>query len=163
MLHVTPGSELALCQRVAKVAAAHLTDCYVPQSQLPMRIQGVWELRDSIIFPGYIFLETADLASLEADLELITDYHRLLRTEGGISVLAPDEAQAIQALCGPTHYIPTSFGTIVAGQLHVSRGPLQGREHAIVKIDRHKRCAYLRAGVLGRAAVRVGLEVPTKT
>ncbi len=81
----------------------------------------------------------------------------------GISVLAPDEAQAIQALCGPTHYIPTSFGAIVAGQLHVSRGPLQGREHAIVKIDRHKRCAYLRAGVLGRAAVRVGLEVPTKT
>ena len=165
VLHVTPGSELALCRRVAKVAQDHLSDCYVPQSQLPMRIQGVWEFRDSILFPGYIFLETqaADLPALEADLGLITDYHRLLRTEGGVSVLTPDEAQAVQALCGPTHYIPTSYGTITAGQLHVSRGPLKGREHSVVKIDRHPRCAYVRAGLLGRASVRVGLEVPTKT
>lgn len=165
VLHVTPGSELTLCRRVSKVAQAHLSDCYVPQSQLPMRIQGVWEFRDSILFPGYIFLETqaADLPSLEADLELITGYHRLLRTEGGVSVLAPDEAQAVQALCGPSHYLPTSYGTITAGQLHVSRGPLKGREHSVVKIDRHKRCAYVRAGLLGRASVRVGLEVPTKT
>ena len=165
VLHVTPGSELALCRRVAKVAQDHLSDCYVPQSQLPMRIQGVWEFRDSILFPGYIFLETqaADLPSLEADLGLITGYHRLLRTEGGVSVLTPDEAQVIQALCGPTHYLPTSYGTITAGQLHVSHGPLKGREHSVVKIDRHKRCAYVRAGLLGRASVRVGLEVPTKT
>lgn len=162
---MTPGSELTLCRRVSKVAQDHLSDCYVPQSQLPMRIQGVWEFRDSILFPGYIFLETqaADLPSLEADLELITGYHRLLRTEGGVSVLAPDEAQAVQALCGPSHYLPTSYGTITAGQLHVSRGPLKGREHSVVKIDRHKRCAYVRAGLLGRASVRVGLEVPTKT
>lgn len=162
---MTPGSELTLCRRVSKVAQDHLTDCYVPQSQLPMRIQGVWEFRDSILFPGYIFLETqaTDLPALESDLGLITDYHRLLRTEGGVSVLTSDEAQAVQALCGPTHYIPTSYGTITAGQLHVSRGPLKGREHSVVKIDRHKRCAYVRAGLLGRASVRVGLEVPTKT
>lgn len=130
-----------------------------------MRIQGVWEFRDSILFPGYIFLEVeaADLEALQTDLELVTDYHRLLSTDGGVSVLTPQETQAVQDLCGPSHYVPTSYGIIESGRLRVSRGPLRGRESSVVKIDRHKRCAYLRAGVLGRAAVRVGLEVPIKT
>lgn len=128
-----------------------------------MRIQGVWEFRDSVIFPGYIFLETADIAALQADLELITDYHRLLSTDGGVSVLSPEEVRAVEDLCGPSHYVPTSLGIIESGKLRVTQGPLKGRESTVLKIDRHKRCAYLRAGVLGRAAVRVGLEVPIKT
>ena len=148
---------------VAKVAQAHLDDCYVPRCQLPLKVRGEWLYTDSILFPGYVMLATRDLPGLQRDLRILTEYNRLLSTDHGVVPLSNEELRVVEAVAGPEHYLAVSQGVIRGDALVVTGGPLKGKEPLIQRIDRHKRCAYLTAGVLGRARVRVGLEVPVRT
>lgn len=53
-----------------------------------------------------------------------------------------------------------SEGIIEGDQIRVLKGPLQGYEALVAKVDRHKRLAYIDLNILGRIkTVKVGLEI----
>ena len=160
---MVPGDELKMCGLVARVARAALEEAYVPRCQLPLKIRGEWILGEPVLFPGYVMLRTRDLRGLRRSLSVLTEYNRLLSTDGGFVPLSTNELQVIDTICGAERLLAVSEGVVRTGVLTVTRGPLVGKECLIEKYDRHKRCAYLTAGVLGRARVRVGLEIPVST
>ena len=58
-----------------------------------------------------------------------------------------------------------SRGVIQNGKTIIQEGPLQGLEEKIIKIDRHKRIAFLKSSDQTKEALlfKVGLEITEKT
>lgn len=53
---------------------------------------------------------------------------------------------------------------IEGDEVKVVKGPLRGQEAKIVKVDRHKRLAWLEMHMFGRTkVVKVGLEIVSKS
>lgn len=152
-----------MAARVARVAGASLDDCFVLRRQALRRHGGAWHLCDEVMFPGYIFLVTGDPAGLAEGLGLLTSFAYLLNCDGVPATLDEREVAFVRDFGGPQHMVVLSRGSIVDGRLTVEEGPLKGREHLVAKVDRHKRMAWLRGGILGVGSVRVGLEVVSKT
>lgn len=152
-----------MAARVVRVAGASLDDCFVLRRQALRRRGGAWHLCDEVMFPGYIFLVTDDPAGLAEGLGLLTSFAYLLNRDGAPSTLDEREVAFVRDFGGPQHTVALSRGSIEGGRLTVEEGPLKGREHLVAKVDRHKRMAWLRGGMLGEGSVRVGLEVVSKT
>ena len=56
-----------------------------------------------------------------------------------------------------------SKGLIEGNQIYITQGPLKGKEGLIVKIDRHKRLAYLQLSMFHKELIaKVGLEIISK-
>lgn len=163
-LQVTPGHEQAAVRRVRRVAGDALLDCFVLGCQAPVRRDGAWDVCERPLFPGYLFLVTADPDLLRDRLSLLgAPFVRLVQADGRVSVLSPGEVAFIQEFGGRSRVVAMSRGRIVDGVLRVDEGPLRGREPLVAKVDRHRRCARLGLGVLGTPSVTVGLEVVSKT
>lgn len=63
-----------------------------------------------------------------------------------------------------THTVEFSEGVIEGDEVKVTKGPLKGQEAKIVKVDRHKRLAWLEMHMFGRTkVVKVGLEIVSKS
>lgn len=176
-----------MAHRIERIAGANacgaatgsaVLDTFVLRRELPFRQEGVWGVRTDLLFPGYVLVATGDINALESQLNLITEFHQLVRQGDAVATLAPEEVALIRGLGGTSRTVGISMGEIIAGELVVRRGPLMGRENIIAKIDRHKRVAYLDStafprivdgsspGVEGRRlqrrSPRVGLEVMVK-
>ena len=187
-VQVRPGHERAMAHRIERIAGANASgaatgsavlDTLVLRRELPFRQDGVWGVRTDLLFPGYVLVATGDIDALESQLNLITEFHQLVRQGDTVATLAPEEVALIRSLGGSTRTVGISMGEIIAGELVVRRGPLMGRENIVAKIDRHKRVAYLDPtafpritdsvgpGVEGRRfqrrMPRVGLEVMAKS
>lgn len=152
-----------MVRRVARVAGASLDDCFVLRRQALRRREGEWRLCDEVMFPGYVFLVSGDLPGLARDLDLLTSFAYLLNRNDAPLTLDEREVAFVRDFGGPRHTVALSRGSIADGRLTVDEGPLKGREHLVARIDRHRRVAYLRKGMLGEGSVRVGLEVVSKT
>ncbi len=107
------------------------------------RYQGQWHTENALMFPNYIFLESADENINPDELEHCCDF---MKAEGGHSALfkvMPEEERFLRSLCDSSHHLKLSRGYISDGITHINEGPLQGLECYIKKIDRHKRMARL--------------------
>ena len=57
-----------------------------------------------------------------------------------------------------------STGFIQGEQIFITEGPLQGKERQIIRIDRHKRIAYLQLSMFNKeTTTKVGLETVSYT
>ncbi len=64
---------------------------------------------------------------------------------------------------GSQHMVDMSYGFIKGDVIHVTSGPLQEQEGQIVKIDRHRRVAYVDVKLFDRITrIQVGLEIISK-
>lgn len=120
------------------------------------------------LFPGYIFIETNESAYAFQQF-----YHKVLQPlEGVVKVLKhkeetealwPEEKAFISALINKENVVETSIGLKVDDKVIITDGPLVGKESQIVKIDRHKRLAYLQFELFGQEQTfEISLEVLTK-
>ena len=70
----------------------------------------------------------------------------------------------MRSLCGEEHHFPMSRGYIQNGCMHVTEGPLKGKEPFIYKVDRHKRLARLKVPFIdGMRDMSMGLEIVSKS
>lgn len=150
-------------RRVSRLAGDSLADVFVLRCELLRCRQQVWCSECEVLFPGYLFLEVADVALLERALAQSTAYARLLRIGDNAVPLTQAESSFVRELGGAEHVIRMSVGEVVEGSLHVWAGPLAGREHLVANFDRHKRMAWLNTGFRRAGVTRVGLEVVRKT
>ena len=55
------------------------------------------------------------------------------------------------------------ISAIQGEQIFITEGPLQGKEGQIIRIDRHKRIAYLQLSMFNKeTTTKVGLEIISK-
>lgn len=162
VVHVTPGHERAMARRVARLSGDALSDCFVLRTEYRVRRHGAWSQELLPTFPSYIFIEVADPELLERRLGLLSSHASIPRAGDAMARIPQEDAETLRALGGADHVIRFSQGSVKNGELRVWRGALVGHEDLVCRIDRHKRCAWLRTG-LGEGLMRVGLELVAKT
>ena len=143
-------------------------DVYTPVIERFMRVHGVNKTKKVPMFPGYLFLHTSKPKDLYERVssstgKYIFKYCRVLKTGNYLTCLSDAEAENIDVLCGRNHVISMSEGYMTGDKLKIVAGPLKDMEGKIVKIDRHKRCAFIEVDFLGGIRkLKVGLEIPKK-
>lgn len=139
---------------------------FVPTYDCMKKYQGSWHMEQKPAFKNCFLIECRDRNDL-ADM-----LHRLqcadIFAENIIAnaiALFPEQEVFLRNLMIPeTKKISMSTGYIKDGKTYVTKGPLQGREKMISRIDRHKRLAKLRfaAGNTDRELC-AGLEIISKS
>lgn len=141
-----------------------LKDCFIPRCKRLKKFRGEWKNVEEILFKGYVFMITDCVDDLYVCLKKIPDLTKILGNDGEyIAPLYDDEVSTLLKYGGSQHMIDMSYGFIKGDVIHVTSGPLQGQEGQIVKIDRHKRVAYVDVKLFDRITrIQVGLEIISK-
>ena len=170
VIQVIGGREENVLRKIEKQASeATFTSLFVPKYEVRKRYSGAWKTQQEVLFPGYVFVDTKTPDAFRIELNKVSAMTKLLsgETETGDKQFIPlsdEEKTLISAFIGnESHVLKMSEGIIVGDEVRILKGPLQGFEANVVKIDRHKRIAFIRLNILGREkTVKVGLEIVQK-
>lgn len=104
------------------------------------------------------------IEELNVELKKIPDFTKIIgRKKAEICCLDEDEIVFIKSFADKKYTVDMSTGFIQGDKIFVTEGPLQGKEGLIIKIDRHKRIAYLQLSMFNKETIaKVGLEIISK-
>ena len=141
-----------------------ILESFIPRYEVMKRIKGAWVKRVEVLLPGYVFVVTKDPGKLKESLRNVPRFTRLLGNDDMFTPLEDREVAFINAFTQPgKRTVELSTGVIEGDEVVILNGPLMGHQGSIVKIDRHKRLAYLEMEMLGRKKnVKLGLEIVAK-
>lgn len=165
VVQVAGGQEAKAVEMIASLARESVEDCFIPKREIMHRREGKWHCKLEKLFPGYVFVQTADPEQLRKALRQIPVFTRILTSAGDTCLpLSADEVAWINATTSAdTHVMEISEGIIEGDHVMVTSGPLKGHEASIARIDRHKRLAWVDMSMFGRSkTIRVGLEIVSK-
>lgn len=169
VIQVVGGREESMLKKIERLVNSELFEkCFIPKYEVSEKRGGEWVARRKVLFPGYVFVDTRDPKGFSAALKGVRGMTRLLASgdeESGrrFIPISDDEKALICAFTGEEHVMRMSEGVIEGDEVRVMSGPLAGREAMVVKIDRHKRLAWLEAEMFGRRLrLKVGLEIVRK-
>ena len=163
VVQVRTGDELKIASRLLLEVKADGEDIFVPLFERRKCIRGEWTRVTTPLFPGYIFFQTDDVADMYRRLKKIDAFTRILKTGDVYTPISSEEERFIETLSGDDHVVETSVGVIEGDRIIIKRGPLYGLEGSIIKINRHKRIAIIRAEFMGGPReIKVGLEIIDK-
>lgn len=166
VVQTTSGNEKQLCNQIAKrIDNTVVNECFVPCSEIAKRYGGTWHRTERPLFPGYVFVDAADLEGFKHGLRSIEGLTKVLGYEEGPQPLNTDEIAWLHAVLGTDdHTAHMSEGVIEGDTITILSGPLMGRTSTIRKIDRHKRMALVEVQMFGRTMlVKMGLEIKQKS
>lgn len=163
VLYVKGGSE----KKLEKFFHDNELNAFIPMMEKMHKKNGEYVEVTAPMFPSYLFVKS-DLDQKDFNLCLLKlrsqrsgIVKQLKYDNEGTSALREDEKALLERLMDEEHVVKHSKAIIEGDQIIVMEGPLQGMESRIVKIDRHKRLAYLACELLGRP-VRISMEVVKK-
>jgi len=139
---------------------------FVPTYDCMKKYQGSWHMEQKPAFKNCFLIECRDRDDLADMLHRLQCADILAEniTANAIALLPEQEVFLRNLMMPETKKISMSTGYIKDGRTYVTKGPLQGREKMISRIDRHKRLAKLRfaAGNTDRELC-AGLEIISKS
>ena len=139
---------------------------FVPTYDCMKKYQGSWHMEQKPAFKNCFLIECRDRNDLADTLHRLqcADIFAENITANAIALLPEQEVFLRNLMMPETKKISMSTGYIKDGRTYVTKGPLQGREKMISRIDRHKRLAKLRfaAGNTDRELC-AGLEIISKS
>ena len=139
---------------------------FVPTYDCMKKYQGSWHMEQKPAFRNCFLIECRDRDDLADMLHRLqcADIFAENITANAIALLPEQEVFLRNLMMPETKKISISTGYIKDGRTYVTKGPLQGREKMISRIDRHKRLAKLRfaAGNTDRELC-AGLEIISKS
>ena len=129
-----------------------------PLKILPEKRRGKWEDRARTLLPGYIFVFCA--GQLPHDLKRKThNLYKILQYERGIRTLTGPDADYAMWLHRHHGKIATSKILSVGKTVQVIDGPLQDFAGRIVRLDKHKRRAWIEFDFDGhKRTISIGAE-----
>ena len=139
---------------------------FIPTYDCMKKYQGSWHMEQKPVFKNCFLIECRDRNDLADMLHRLqcADIFAENITANAIALLPEQEVFLRNLMMSETKKISMSTGYIKDGRTYVTKGPLQGREKMISRIDRHKRLAKLRfaAGNTDRELC-AGLEIISKS
>lgn len=175
VMQVATGRELKtvdLAERVLDDARRHgeeipMAAFFVPRYRLQKKVRGAWETVEELLTPSYVYVRASRGAidALAQSFARVPAFIRVLAQQDGTIVpLSADEEDWLRRLTGEGHVVEPSIGVMEGDRVVVTEGPLAGMESHIVRIDRHKRLAYVEVQLMGRTKlIKVGIEIVRKT
>lgn len=163
VVQVRAGDEMKLADRFQNEVKTEDEDIFVPLFERRKCIRGEWTKVTTPLFPGYIFFQTEAVEDMYGRLRKIDAFTKVLKTGDCYTPISSEEERFIDTLTGDDHIVEESIGVIEGDKIIVKRGPLYGMEGNIVKINRHKCIAIIRAEFMGGLReIKVGLEIIDK-
>lgn len=165
VVQVRGGDEERARRAIAREMGEDAQDVFTPLCEVPKLFHGSWRTVRALLFPGYVFVQARDPEPISRALRAVPGLTRLLGAPGeSVRALTGEEAAWLDAVIDSgTHTMGMSEAVQEGDRVVVVTGPLRGRESQIVKVDRHKRVAWIEVQMLGRRTqVKVGLEVVRK-
>ncbi len=170
VVQVVGGREHSAARKIEQQAnETTFNSCFVPLYEARKRCSGAWKTCKKVLFPGYVFVDTKTPDAFRIELNKVSARTKLLSGGSGdeerkFIPLSNDEKTLISTFIGnESHVLKMSEGIIEGDEIRVLKGPLQGYETLVKKIDRHKRIALIDLEILGRIkTVKVGLEIVQK-
>lgn len=163
VMQVCTGQEMEIARQCRSFVAMDDEDVFVPLTERQTKVHGKWTLVKVRLFPGYVFIDTAQIADFFLRLRKIKARAKVLDVDGVLTAISREEEDYLSKLCGAEHVARYSEGYVEGDILVVSSGALKGCEAKVKKILRHKRLAVLEMKLLGRSVeVTLGLGVVEK-
>lgn len=165
VIQVRNGYEYKVMQKCMMLISTEiLHECFIPEYIYKKKYHGVWHDMKNVLFPGYIFMITDQIDDLSIELRKIPDYTKLLGKKATeIYPLNEEEVVFLESFGKKKHLVEMSTGFIHGDKIHITQGPLQGKEGMITKIDRHKRIAYVQLSMFNKETIaKIGLEIISK-
>lgn len=139
-------------------------DVFVPKARVGVKREGKWLPGEKPLMPGYLVAVTRHPDTLARALRRVGGLARVVRQD---NVFVPFSEQGVRWLEDQTwrggRAVPMSEGYVEDGRLHVTQGPLKGREAVIVKVDHRKKIAYLEVETEGRRIkAQLGIRITRK-
>lgn len=163
VVQVRTGDERKISERFQHEIKADGEDVFVPMFERRKNIKGRWTKEIKPLFPGYIFFQTEDAKGLHLRLKKMDAFTKILMTGSEYTPISSEEEMFLHQLIGDDYIAQESIGVIEGDKVIVMRGPLHGLEGSIIKINRHKRIAIIKADFMGGPReIKVGLEIIDK-
>lgn len=142
-----------------------LRECFIPKYVSKKKYNGQWKEVKEVLFKGYVFLMSDYIEELYIELKKVPDLTKMIgKKKDVIYPLTKGETEFLKTFTNDKHIVDMSTGFIEGQMIHITDGPLQGKEGLITKIDRHKRIAYLNLNIFNNdITAKVGLEIISKT
>lgn len=161
------GKEDLLEKELQNILPGNLYErCWIPKKMERQKWHGEYMDITKVLFPGYLLLDTDFPEEIHRTLkkaQRFLTFSHLLKNDEIFTPISAKEEQILQKLTGKDGCIDVSVGVIEEGKLHILQGALVGMEAYVVRIDRHKRKAYLEMDLFGRIQkFSAGLEVIEK-
>ncbi len=150
VLQVLTGRELSVRDALAQAGV----QAKVPRELAYIRRGGTWVLTEKTIIPGYVFMGLREELT-DAVYYLSTGIPGVVRLLGVPRPLAISklEAERLYLLTPSDEPLRPSAVRFVDGRAVVLDGPLKPLRGRLVKVDRHRRRAYVRMPVQGEHKV----------
>lgn len=184
VLYIPDTEQHKLKSVIDKYLPKERGEAFIPRMELYRR--GEKEIRETTIFPGYVFLYTdMDIREVHEMLKGCRAEQKFIlrelalkerwandrdflygEAEDGtlleLSDLNEEETEFLDILRSGGGLLTMSCGYEENKNYHVMEGPLKAFENKIEKLDKHNRKAFLRFEINGRQA-RAGFECKPKT
>lgn len=136
-------------------------EVFVPKARVGVNRDGKWLPGEEVLLPGYLIVIAEDPVRVSAALHRVEGFARVVRQD---NVFVPLLSQSVEWLERQTRRgsdaAGMSEGYMQDDVLHVTAGPLVGREAQVVKVDHRKKRAYLEVEAFGRkVTVQLGLRI----
>lgn len=162
-MHVSPHEEERVIEWIhARVDQALYNDCFFLTRVLRRKFKGNWNEYIQKLLPGYVFIETDEIADFHAALKEIPLMTNLLGRAGEpYSPLNASEEAWLSQLKGQNGEVALSFVRIMEdGEVKILSGPLIGMAGQIKKINLHKRVAVVETELMGvSTTLHLGIEI----
>lgn len=165
VIQVRSGKEEEIKEACRKLVSKEAyKECFIPKYKKMKKYHGSWHEVEDILFKGYVFMITDHIDDLFNQLKLVPDLTKVLGNDGSyIAPIFEDEARMLLKFGKAEHIVEMSKGYIVGDKVNIISGPLTDYQGEIIKIDRHKRIAYINLKMFDQVTtVKVGLEIISK-
>ncbi len=165
ILFVMAGREYKVERLLKERLDSDFFQPFVPLLETLFIKAGVVKREIKPLFSGYVFIES-ELSSNQFISHIKTlvgksnNIIRLLRYSDTEVALRQGEKEMMLSLCNNNFCVESSIGIMQGDRIHITDGPLKGRESIIKRINRHKRQATIEIQFMGNTRlVNVSLEV----
>lgn len=167
VLQVETGSEAHMKEILENFLPKGLiSDAFYPLYESCYKKSGIHRIVTKVLFPGYLFLETAQngkIEELEERLKVITEYHSLLTTGKVCTPVSPGEQAFLTEHTNSQHVMVMSRGYMVGREVTITEGAFAGYCGELKYVDRHNRYGVMTIRLGERDVdMRFGLEIVTK-
>lgn len=140
-----------------------LTEVFIAKRDVKKRYQGQWHIDKEILFPGYVFIRTSSIEIFLETIRQIPKFTKVLKYDNELLPLNNSDYEYLKRILNKNHELQMSYGVIKGDHVSITSGPMMGMEGSIVKVDRHKRIAFVEIEIFGRKTiVQMGCEIVKK-
>lgn len=108
--------------------------------------------REKIIYPGYIFVETESMASLQEAIKIVPGSTGILKSKSGEpSLLKKEELEKLLILADMKEDEYDPFNFVIGEEVTIIGGPFNGFKGAIDELNKEKRKVKVNVIIFGRS------------